>query len=122
MTTPEDTSERETPVPGEPRGRAVPMTELGASGWSAFHEREVMLQLREPYLVITYSYNVDMTDEGAKALPFLSGKLFVEPNGAGGVLLVLRRQLSESDYLVVAVNPGDVLYCTHIHRSTIITT
>jgi len=119
MTT-EDASERATPVPGAPKSAAVPMTELGASGWSAFHERQVMLQLREPYLIITHGYEVDMTADGARALPVLSGTLFVEPNGSGGVLLVLRRQLSDKDYLVVAVNPADVLYCTHIHRSAIV--
>lgn len=103
-----------------PDGEAV---EVPETGWIHFHERTVMLQLREPYIGVEYtgdSYRPSMADGGVKATPMLSGVLSVEPNGEGGVMLILRRYISGRDQLLWGGFPRDVLYCTHIEQSSII--
>ena len=96
------------------------------SGWFAFQEKPVMIQLREgqPYLGVDYAYELmkDAESGGVKAVPVLSGVLHVEPDGDGGVMLVLQVPTRVgNDFALIYVRPADVLYCTHIHQSRIVT-
>lgn len=93
------------------------------SGWFAFHEKPVMLQLRDPYIGCTYSYQPSMDNEGGvRAVPVLSGVLHVEPDGDGGLMLVIQMPTGNGqDFAMVAVKPADVLYATHIHQARIVT-
>jgi len=108
----ENAQEQETQVTGE-----------RPSGYFAFNEKPAMLQLREPYIGCTYAHIPAMNKEGgAIAVPVLSGVLHVEPDGAGGIMLVVEMPTgSGKDFALVAVSPRDVLYCTHIHQSRIVT-
>jgi hypothetical protein len=92
-------------------------------GWLRYHGRPVMLQLKEPYYLVTYGYEPDMAKEGGvKAVPFLRGMLSVEPAGDGGAILMMTVPVpNTSDTLLVSVHPKDVLYCTHINQSRIVT-
>jgi hypothetical protein len=92
-------------------------------GWLRYHGRPVMLQLKEPYYLVTYGYEPDVTKEGGvKAVPFLRGMLSVEPAGDGGAILMMTVPVPKTnDTLLVAVQPKDVLYCTHINESRIVT-
>jgi hypothetical protein len=93
------------------------------SGWFAFNEKPVMLQLRDPYIGCTYQYSPAMDKEGGvRAVPILSGILHVEPNGNDGVMLVLKMPTGNGeDFALVAVAPSDIVYATHIHQSRIVT-
>jgi hypothetical protein len=94
------------------------------TGWFAFNEKPVMLQLREPYIGCTYAYQAtqDESSGGVRAVPVLSGVLHVEPDGCGGVMLVVQMPTGHgSDFAMVALKPADVVYCTHIHQSRIVT-
>lgn len=93
------------------------------TGWFAFNEKPVMVQLREPYIGCTYGYVPSMDQEGGvRAVPVLSGVLHVEPDGCGGVMLVVQQPTGNgSDFAMVALKPADVVYCTHIHQSRIVT-
>jgi hypothetical protein len=96
------------------------------SGWFAFNERPVMLQLEQPYIGCDYtdhSYGPAMdAEKNVRAVPLLTGILHVEPDGAGGVMLVLQMATGNgNDFALIAVKPKDILYCTHIHQSRIVT-
>lgn len=94
------------------------------SGWFVFNEKPVMLQLREPYIGCTYEYAPAMAEDksGVRAVPVLSGILHVEPNGNGGMMLVLKMPTGNgADFALVTVDPADVVYATHIHQSRIVT-
>lgn len=94
------------------------------SGWFAFNEKPVMLQLREPYIGVTYAMqpSMDPSGGGVRAVPVLSGVLHVEPDGNGGVMLVIQMPTGNgNDYSLVALKPADVVFATHIHQSQIIT-
>jgi len=88
-------------------------------GWSRFHEREVMLQLREPYLGVSYGYMPVVDKDGnVVAIPFLKGMLFVTVGEDASVLLVIRMPVPQSeDFMMITVHPKDVLHCTHIVRA-----
>lgn len=112
------------PSPESPEGRsAAPDSEIG---WLVYHERSVLLQLREPYVGVTYNarapdgvYRASTNADGhVRASPILSGVLFVRPSGTpAGILLILRVPIPETrDFTLVALHPEDVLYCTHIHQ------
>jgi hypothetical protein len=92
------------------------------SGWFAFNEKPVMLQLVEPYIGCTFAYQPTMSEDGSgvRATPVLSGVLYVEPDGNGGIMLAIRMQLEGSDFCLVAVNPKIIHYCTHLHQSRIV--
>ena len=93
------------------------------SGWFAFNEKPVLLQFREPYFSVTYpAYEPQMKEGGVVAVPVLNGILHVEPDGCGGVMLILERPTGHgSDTLLMAVKPADVVFCTHVHESRIVT-
>jgi hypothetical protein len=96
-------------------------------GWLRFHEQQVLLQLREPYggvkvaangMVIPASMaevgSVPADDPAARNQAFaqaVPGRLYVEPNGSGGVVLVLKT-LCANGTATVALDPEAVLYCT----------
>lgn len=105
-----DEAQTETPAQGD-----------RPTGWFAFHEKPVMLQLREPYMPPTFGYEPTMSKEGVVAVPVLSGVLHVEPDGNGGTMLVLQKQIGDSDSLWITVKPEDVVYATHIHQARIVT-
>jgi len=93
-------------------------------GWLRFHGKPVMLQLRDgsPYMGVLPNYQFAQTqDGGVKATPMLSGILFVEPNGAGGALLVIQAPTGPTNTVLITVHPNDVLYCTHHVQSLIVT-
>jgi len=93
-------------------------------GWLHFHGKPVMLQLSQAYIGCTYAYSptIDKETGGALAVPVLSGQLSVEPDGCGGVMLVLRMMTGNgNDYAIVAVKPQDVVFATHIHEARIVT-
>jgi hypothetical protein len=114
------------PEPATESPEATPAPE-SESGWLIYHERPVMLQLRQPYIGVTYNaraadgvYRASMNAEGhVRASPILSGVLFVRQSGTpSGVLLILRVPIPEThDFTLIALHPDDVLYCTHIHQA-----
>ena len=91
-------------------------------GWYAFHERNVLLQLREPYMVVEVAPNgahelaLAPDKQGVQALPFISGTLFVQRSGTpSGLLLVVRVPIrNTTGFGLITMSPEDVLYCTHI--------
>jgi hypothetical protein len=93
------------------------------SGWFAFQEKPVMLQLSEPYMACDYSYGPCVDKEGnVRATPILQGILHVEPDGAGGMMLVVEMHTGHgNDVVLIAVKPRDVVFCSHIVQSQIIT-
>jgi hypothetical protein len=93
------------------------------SGWFNFNEKPVMLQFREPYIGVDYpAYRPTVKDGGVVAAPVLNGILHVEPDGSGGVMLILERPTGHGgDTLLMAVKPADVVFCTHINESRIVT-
>jgi hypothetical protein len=94
------------------------------SGWFAFQEKPVMIQLREgqPYWGVNPAYEPVTKNGDIVAVPVLRGILHVEPDGAGGVMLVVQMPTGNgNDFALVTVRPADVLYCTHIHQSMIVT-
>jgi hypothetical protein len=82
-----------------------------------------MLQLAEPYIACSYSYAPVHDKEGnVRATPILQGILHVEPDGSGGVMLVIEmRTGNANDVALIAVKPGDVVFCSHIVQSSLIT-
>lgn len=123
-----ETSENES-TPDEPT-ESTPDLEKSA-GWFVFDEKMVQIQVREPYIGVNYSRTVEgapykptTTPEGAvRATPVLSGTLFVKPSGTpSGLILILRTQIGDSsDFALISIHPEDVLNCTHIHQSRIVT-
>jgi len=112
MPEPQDTQDQDAQVTGE-----------RPSGWFAFNEKPVMLQLREPYIGVTYAMqpSIDSSSGGVRAVPVLSGVLHVEPDGSGGVMLIIQMPTGNgSDFAMVALKPADVVYATHIHQSLIV--
>lgn len=113
MTTREEAAE--TPAP-HPRDR---------SGWSAFHEQECLVQLREPWIGVTMNHRPVMAEDGSgvRATPVLTGMLLVEEGHIPGeMMLILRCAIPESrDYTLITMHPRDVLYCTHVVQSRIVT-
>lgn len=100
-------------------------TETGErpSGWFAFNDKPVMVQLREPYIGCSYGYapSVDKESGGVRAVPILSGVLHVEPDGNGGIMLVIQMPTGNgNDFCLVAFKPADVVYVTHIHQARIV--
>ena len=101
------------------------------SGWWRFHEKHVLLQLLRPYGATKVGVDgwlrpANFADVGscktddpqasqqafAEAIP---GMLFVEPNGSGGVVLILKTLAANGD-ATVALNPEMVAYCTMAER------
>ena len=105
----------------DPNAEQAPAPET-ESGWMAFNERMVMLQFDQPYIGVNVPSHQPSTDPtgGVRATPILTGTLLVAPNGNGGVMLVLRMQVSEKDYALVQVKAENVLFCTHVNESRII--
>ena len=94
------------------------------SGWFAFNDKPVMVQLREPYIGCSYGYapSVDKESGGVRAVPILSGVLHVEQDGCGGIMLVIQMPTGNGqDYCLVAFKPADVVFATHIHQARIVT-
>lgn len=105
---------------------SVQPTNERPSGWFAFNNKPVMLQLEQEkaYIGCDYSYgpSIDKESGGVRAVPILSGVLHVEPDGSGGVMLIIEMPTGNgSDVALVAVKPKDVVYATHIHQSRIVT-
>jgi len=46
--------------------------------------------------------------------------LHVEPDGNGGIMLAIQIQAGERDFILVALHPKMVLYCTHVHQARIV--
>ena len=103
---------------------AAPREETSAgdrpSGWFAFAEQTVLLQLKEAYIAVTYAYQPVMKDGGVVASPILTGVLHVEPSGNGGVMLALQMPMEGNDYSLVAINIDMIAYCTLIHQSRVV--
>lgn len=89
-------------------------------GWFVFNNRDVMLQLKEPYIGVTYGYMPSKNKEGGVlASPVLSGRLFVMLGDEIRVMLVIRCPIPNSeDFAIISVQPEDVLHCTTIDRKT----
>jgi hypothetical protein len=99
----------------------APVTGDRPSGWFAFAEKPVMLQLKSPYIGCSYAYQPSMAEEGGvRATPILSGVLHVEPSGNGGIMLALQMPMEGSDFALIALSPDMIEYCTHLHQSRII--
>jgi len=98
-----------------------PQTGDRPSGWFAFADKPVMLQLKEPYIGCSYAYSPSMAKEGGViATPVLSGVLHVEPNGNGGVMLALQMPMEGKDFALIGFSPDMIAFCTHIHQPRII--
>lgn len=100
-----------------------PATGDRPSGWFAFAEKPVMLQLKSPYIGCTYAYKALRSEDGDGfvAAPILSGILHVEPSGNGGIMLVLQMPMAGNDFTLIALNIDMIEYCSHIHQPRIIT-
>ena len=110
--------ENDTPPPVATRAPRDPV------GWAHFHGKMVMLQFREPYIGVDYRgdiYQPTMAKDGVgvAAIPLFIGILYVE-HTLEGILLIVRRPIAEREACVIAVRPDDVLYCTHIQRSSLV--
>ena len=67
-----------------------------------------MLQLKEPYIGVTYALqpSIDKESGGVRAVPVLSGVLHVEPDGNGGIMLVMQMPTGNgSDFAIVTRMP-----------------
>jgi len=108
---------------GTEQQHEAPATGDRPSGWFAFAEKPVMLQLKKEYIGCTYAYQPTLSEDGTgvRATPILSGVLHVEPDGNGGIMLALQMPMEGSDFALIALNPSMVDYCTHLHQSRIIT-
>src|SRR4029077_5594742 len=87
------------------------------TGWTFYHGKQVMLQLREPYVGLKYPSHTPEIAEGGgvRAVPILTGALFVAPGAKPGeVMLMLRYPVSERDMAVTTVHPDAIDYCTHV--------
>ena len=105
----------DTEVPPTNEGNGAPPERH--TGWRAFHQRYVLVQLKEPYVVPTYpSYMPEMVEGGGmKATQSIPGMLFVEPDHQDGFMLILRvNGEREGDFALIAIDPGNVMFCTHI--------
>jgi hypothetical protein len=117
-----DTTPAEAPPEEDIAPKPAPRAR-DAVGWQLFHGKMVMLQFREPYIGVDFrgdTYQPSMSRDGAgvAAIPIFAGVLSVEYT-LEGIVLIVRRRISERESCVIAVSPADVLYCTHIQRSLI---
>ena len=90
------------------------------SGWFAFAEQTVLLQLKEPYIAVTYAYQPVMKDGGVVASPILTGILHVEPSGNGGIMLALQMPMEGNDYSLIVIGIEMIAYCALIHQSRVV--
>jgi hypothetical protein len=98
------------------------------SWWYKYDGKPVFVQLREPYVGVTYPNAPVMrqTDSGPDVIciPFLRGVLRVRPDASGsGLLLIVETSdpnpANENCTAEIVLHPEDVLYCTHIDKKMI---
>jgi hypothetical protein len=106
------TNDSTVPAPAQPEQDVPP------HGWMLFDGQAVVLQLKEPYIGVTYPADVMRNAEGKWQLtPVLRGILRVLPNGDGGLVLMLQiPEPSAGTLTFITVHPADVRYCTHIEK------
>jgi hypothetical protein len=100
--------------------------EIPETGWTIFNGKPVLLQLREPYVGLemgTYDPATTPDRSGLRAVGFVKGLLTVERGTRPGeVMLVIRMPIPEpGDVAVIAVDPDNVVHCTHLEMKSIIT-
>jgi len=109
------------------------------NGWKQFHEREVLLQLKTPYVGVNPDNMLPQTQmnekgeqiiapNGAPVLsttPFMQGTLFVEEDAGGLVLKLGKRMGTNADdlpvFLLTAIASDAIAFCTTYETRRIVT-
>jgi hypothetical protein len=104
------------------------MNETERSHWYQYDGKAVFVQLREPYVGVTYP-NMPVTKNGADGpevvcIPFVRGVLRVKPSGYDDKILLTVRTTdpnpNNGDASVeIVMHAEDVLYVTHIDKKLI---